>query len=115
MKYRLMYASTKNSDMFYAVKIVIPDACFLLEIEKQKYIFLDKREFEAFKEHDVNRRFQIVPLEPFGVEPIFRLALIIIQEYVPHGVEIEVPAHFPLDMADFLRSRGIILKVTNPF
>jgi Xaa-Pro aminopeptidase len=124
MTCKFIYANTKNSDMFYAVKTIIPDACFLLQINEQKFIFLDKRELGVFQDCNVNQNFKAVPVEPFikkaeqlksNVSLDCRLAFIIVQKYISHTAEIEVPAHFPLDIADFLRSRGIVLKVSTPF
>ena len=49
--------------MRYAVGTIIPDAVFLLETEERKFIFLDQREINAFREHDSRHKFQIVALE----------------------------------------------------
>ncbi|MBI4087730.1 MAG: aminopeptidase P family protein [Candidatus Liptonbacteria bacterium] len=123
-KTRIIYANTKNSDMFYAVRTTIPDAFFLVELGARKVIFLDKREIGIFQEHDTGKKFEVIPLEPLvekarqqtGAEGLVcRLALVIINEFAPRRGEAEVPAYFPLDMADFLRSRGIFLKVVHPF
>ncbi|MDP3962555.1 MAG: Xaa-Pro peptidase family protein [bacterium] len=123
-KPRLLFASSKNSDMFYGVRTIVPDSCFLLEIDDKRLIFLDKRDIETFREHDTNKRFEAVSLEKFMAKAdetsspksrLARIALAIIRQYLPEKISIEVPCHFPLDLADALRSEGIELEVKNPF
>src|SRR3989344_5358096 len=109
---RLSYASTKNKDMKYAVKIDILDDFFFLETEKRKYIFLDHREFGFFQERNKDKNIEGV-LVKGGSRNDFALALI--REYSPNSNEIAVPAYFPLDLADFLRERGVTLKITRPY
>jgi Xaa-Pro aminopeptidase len=49
---KLLYASSsKDSDMFYAVRTPIPDAFFYLDTGDHKYVFLDHREYGVFEEH----------------------------------------------------------------
>lgn len=122
---RLIYANTKNSDMWYLVGTVIPDEFFVLDIEAQKLIFLDKREMGAFEEHEGDRkRFAIIPLEPIIEEArkmatitdaTLRVALTIMRTYAQGHTTIEVPSHFPLDLADGLRAHGMMLVVKKPF
>ena len=105
---RVIYDNTHNSDMYYAVKTHIADKFFYIEKEKKRYVYLDAREIDAFKEK--NKEVEVFPLEPLIKEVegksllAHELALKIVDK------EIEVPTSFPLDMADFLRDNGI--KVT---
>ncbi|MDB5259532.1 MAG: hypothetical protein JWO73_740 [Candidatus Taylorbacteria bacterium] len=134
---RLSFANTTNRDQFYPVRVEIGDDFFLLEKigsdgsgarSIQKYIFLDNREFEFFKEHSAGSGIEAVALEPLITEAKatpeapsiglgMRLAIVILQKYGAGqpGASIEVPNYFPLDMADYLRSKGIVLNVTKPF
>ena len=121
---RLLFASSKNSDLFYQVRTMVPDACFLLEVDNRKLIFLDKRDIDTFKESDKDARFEVVPLEVFMAEAdktaspksrLARIALAIITKYVSPSVVIEVASHFPLDLADALRGEGTKLEIKNPF
>src|SRR3989344_3047361 len=99
---KLSYASTKNKDMKYAVKIDILDDFFFLETGKKKYIFLDHREFGFFQEKNWNRAIEAV-LVTGGRQNDFALSLV--QKYSPDPGEIEVPVYFPLDLADHLRKK----------
>ncbi len=102
----------------------IPDPFFFLEVSDGKqYIFLDQREFGVFKEKNRNPAIEAVLLNPLLSEVATmqeiastpsKLALFIIRTYGIAEQEIEVPAFFPLDMADFLRSQGIQLIPKNP-
>src|SRR3989344_814515 len=109
---KLSYASTKNKDMKYAVKIDILDDFFFLEAEGEKYIFLDHREFGFFQEKNKNPNIEAV-LVTGGGRNDFALALI--QKYSPNSNEIAVPVYFPLDLADHLRKKGIVLKIRKPY
>lgn len=48
---KLLYASTKDSDMFYAVRVPIVDPFFYLDTGEKKYVFLDHREYGVFQEY----------------------------------------------------------------
>lgn len=52
---KLLYASSsKDSDMFYAVRVKIPDPFFYLDTGEKQYVFLDHREYGVFREHQEN-------------------------------------------------------------
>lgn len=121
---RLSFASTKDSDMRYAVRVEIPDPCFLLETGDRTTIFLDHREFGVFQEHNQNPAIALVLVNPLmeaareipGVGSLSgKLALHILRTYGVADQPIVVPTSFPLDMADYLRSHGIDLRPTRPF
>lgn len=121
---RVIYDSTKNSDMFYAVKTNVSDPFFLLTIGRQQYIFLDKREFGVFQKNNKNPNLELVMLEPIlakakalkiGADLAQKLALFLFRKYKLLNKVIEVPASFSLDLADFLRTEGVKLIVRNPF
>ncbi len=49
---KLLFAgNSKDSDMFYAVRVPIVDPFFYLDTGEQKYVFLDHREYGVFKEY----------------------------------------------------------------
>ena len=116
---RLIYANTKNSDMLYATKTNVPDAFLFLEFAENKFVFLDKRDLAAFKEHTTDKKLKIASVEPFirkNAPPnAGALVLSIIRKHATGHSQFEVPTHFPLDISEFLRSKGIVLKVKNPF
>lgn len=109
---KLSYASTKNKDMKYAVKIDILDYFFFLEAGTKKYIFLDHREFGFFQEKNKNPNVEAVLVRGGGRNDF---ALSLIQKYSPSSNKIEVPTYFPLDLADYLREKGIALKIERPY
>lgn len=115
---KLMYANTKNSDMLYCVKVEIPDPFFYIQIQNKEYVFLDHREYGVFAEHNHNPNIELVLLNPLLEEAammpdntsvVNKLAFLLLQKYNLLAEKIEVPTAFPLDMADFLRSKGIRL------
>jgi Xaa-Pro aminopeptidase len=126
---KVIFASTKDSDMHYAVKAPITSSFFYLEIGKsaqgrsassEKYALLDKVDFGIIPK---NLRIKSVPLKPLAEEAKklkFRtsdrnkLAYYIFKKYGLMGKKVEVPIHFPLDMADFLRKKGAKLIPTFP-
>ncbi len=121
---QLSYASTKDSDARYLVRVEIPDPFFLLDTGDRTYIFLDHREFGVFREHNENPAIELVLVNPLmevareipGDGPAAgKLALHILRTYGVRGDAIGVPTRFPLDVADFLRAQGVRLTPTHPF
>ncbi len=122
---KLMYASSsKNSDMFYAVRLPIPDPFFYLDTGEKKYVFLDQRECGVFKEHNTNPNIELVNVNPLFQEAKEcadqtstwnRLAYRVLEKYGLKNFAIEVPTSFPLDMADYLRLKGIVLGTSQHF
>jgi Xaa-Pro aminopeptidase len=116
---KMIYANTRNSDMFYAVKMKIPDAFFYIETDKKSYVFLDHRELKVFEEKNKNKNIEAVLLNDFieKVEKIenkipinHKLAELLLKKFSQKNEEIQVPNSFPLDLADFLKSRGFGIK-----
>ncbi|HBB36557.1 MAG: hypothetical protein UX02_C0002G0053 [Candidatus Moranbacteria bacterium GW2011_GWC1_45_18] len=120
-KTRLIFASTKDSDMQYAVKTPITSSFFYLETKEKRYALLDKVDFGIIPK---KAKIISVPLNPLSVEAKKlryktsdrnKLAYYIFKKYGLMGKRVEVPIHFPLDMADFLRKNGAKLTPTFPF
>jgi Xaa-Pro aminopeptidase len=118
---RFIFASTRDSDIHYAVKTPITSAFFYLEIGKNKMAFLDKRDFGLIPR---KAGVKSIPLEPFiesakllkfKTNDRNKLAYLILKKYDLLKKKIEVPVHFPLDMADFLRKKGTKFVPTYPF
>lgn len=121
---KLIYSSTKNSNMFYAVKYQISDPFFYLETENKKYIFLDNREIEVFKERNKDKNLEVISIEKLFKKAlnikdktIFanKLALMILKDFKLLTEKIEVPVDFPIFMADYLRSYKVELIPIKPF
>lgn len=115
---KLLYASGRDSTMFYQVRMPIPDPFFFLDCGDVKYIFLDSREYGAFEEFNQNAHIKPIPLEPLfdAVKAIpgsgpgaGKLALAILQTYGLTQEPIHVDAHFPVYMADYLRAHNCTL------
>ena len=118
---KFIFASTKDSDMHYAVKTPITSTFFLLKIRGKKLAFLDKRDSGLLRP---SLRIKEIPLEPlaeeakrlkFHTSDRNKLAYVIFKKYKLLGRKVQVPIHFPLDMADFLRAQGAKLIPTFPF
>ncbi|MCK4635883.1 MAG: aminopeptidase P family protein [Candidatus Moranbacteria bacterium] len=121
---KLIYADTKNSNMFYAVKSHISDPFLYLEIGRKKYVFLDHREFAVFKENNRNKKIEIILVEDLLKKALKlknktlfpnKLILTILREFDLLNKEIKVPSDFPIFMADFLRNKQIKITPVTPF
>lgn len=121
---KLLYDSTKNSDMRYALGMTVHDPTFLLEKNGKKFVFLDHREIGVFQGQNTNENIEAVPLNPFLDEAAYssentslsnKVALRIIESFDLERERVDVSCSFPLDMADFLRGRGINVVPVSPF
>lgn len=121
---KLIYATTKNRDLFYALGVEISDPIFYIESNGRKYVFLDAREFGVLTEKSGNRGIEAIPVESLLEEArggryetgiANKLALLILKKFAGSETGFSVPFDFPLNMADFLRAQGITLTVQNPF
>ncbi|MEK9147599.1 MAG: M24 family metallopeptidase, partial [Patescibacteria group bacterium] len=115
---KLIYDSTKNSDMFYATGVNIVDPFFFIDTEKEQLVFLDHREFDLFKEYRSNKNVKAVLLNDIikkacklkdNTSLINKLAIYLLKKYKIAHKKIIVPANFPFSMALFLQSKGIKL------
>jgi len=120
----VIYASSNNPDMFYVNRIEISDPYFYVEIGNKKYAFLDYRDIDAFKEQNKNKDIEAILVNPIiekatEITDITtasnRLAYQLFCDYGLKNEKVSVPKHFPLDMADYLRSKKIVLEVQTPF
>jgi len=120
----LIYASSKESDMLYAARVFITDPFFWFDAGKEQYIFLDDREYEFFKQENTNARLTPLRLNILDKETrknkektsgANKLAFALFTLYQLWDKPVEVPAHFPLPMADYLRSKGALLAPRVPF
>ena len=118
---RLIFASTRDSDMHYAVKTPITSSIFHLEIGKKKILFLDKVDFGIIPSSAGVKSVLLNPLSDearklnFKTSDRNKLVYYLLKKYKLLKSEIEVPIHFPLDIADFLRKKGVKLTPTYPF
>lgn len=110
--------------MYYLVRMDISDPFFWLDLGDRQLVFLDHREFGVFEEQNKNPRVECVLLNPLFTDAqnisgdgslACKLALSILQRYDLVNATIEVPAYFPLDMADYLRGKGVQIKIRSPF
>lgn len=110
--------------MRYAVRILITDPFFWLDTGKKQCVFLDEREYEFFKQENKNTR-----LSPMRLDILIKearknkehtsmenkLASALFTLYHLWAKPVQVPSHFPLPMADYLRSKEALLTVRVPF
>lgn len=118
--------------MFYAVRVKIPDPFFYLDTGEKQYVFLDHREYGVFAEHNTNSAIELVLVNPLMDSAFAKasarssspqknasttswLAFVILEKYGVLNEPIEVSNNLPLEMADFLREKGVNLVVKNPF
>ncbi|MFO7806915.1 MAG: M24 family metallopeptidase [Candidatus Moraniibacteriota bacterium] len=120
---KLLFASSKERDIFYATGMEIPDAFFYLEKDGEKYVFLDKREIGVFEKNKKDKNIKAQPLEPLiekakkekSEETIVpKVAELIIEEFNLQG-KINIPNYFPIEIFNYLSKKGYELKLLNPF
>ena len=118
---KLIFASTKDSDMRYAVKTPITSSFFYIETRGKKIVFFDKRDLGILRS---DLKIKEIPLESlieetkklkFSTSDRNKLAYCVFKKYGLVGKKVKVPIHFPLDIADFLRKKGVKLVPTFPF
>jgi Xaa-Pro aminopeptidase len=120
-KTRFIFSSTRDSDMHYAVKTPITSSFFYLENHGKKYAFLDRVDLGIIPKKAKVKSVLINPLSEEAKKLRLKttdrnkLAYFILKKYQLLRNKIEVPTHFPLDMADFLRKNGAKLTPTFPF
>ena len=112
---RMHFANTRDSYMFYVVGGSISDPFFFLEKEGRRTIFLNALEIGAFRER--NTDIEALPIEKLQkkTQKLGKLAYAILADSELLGSEIEVSRRFPLDVADYLRSKDVVLNVRTPF
>jgi len=128
--------------MHYAVKTPITSSFFYIETGKSaqgrsasggKYALLSKVDFKAklwgiasnsSQGKKLSFGIKTIPLEPLSKKAKLlklktsdrnKLAYAVFKKYGLVGKKVQVPIHFPLDMADFLRRYGVKLIPTYPF
>lgn len=115
---KLIYASSKDPDFYYALKKNISDPVFLLDLKGKKFVFLDEREYGIFKDGKnpdiepvlLSSLFEKIKLITDEVSFREKLAYHIFQEYDLLDSEVNIPMNFPIDVLDYLRLRGARLK-----
>lgn len=136
---RLLYSSGKDADMLYAVGVEIPDPFYFLDLGegKEKFVFLDSREYGVFLEENeqqctVEGRENSTALERCRItavltNPLFpeiralevgegneaaKFALYILDKYAPNGrsTSLTVSSQFTVALADALRAEGVELN-----
>jgi Xaa-Pro aminopeptidase len=118
---KVIFASTLDSDMRYAVKTPITSSSFYVETKGRKYAFLDKVDFGVIPSKTKIKSLLLNPLSAeakklrLKTSDRNKLAYYIFKKYGLIGKAVQVPIHFPLDMADFLRKYGAKLTPTFPF
>jgi Xaa-Pro aminopeptidase len=121
---KLIYANTKNSEMYYAVKMQIPDAFFWIDTGNKKYVFLDHREFKVFQEKNKNKNIELLLLNDYlkkaennqeKIPTSHKLAFLLMEKFCIKDKIIEVPISFPLDLADFLKDKGFEVRPVRDF
>jgi Xaa-Pro aminopeptidase len=115
------FADTSDSDMFYLVRDRVADPFFYIEREGKRVVYLSALELGAFAPAHHEHEVTALPLEPLvakarlleGGTALQKLALVIFTKHELFGSPVAVSKHFPLDLADYLRSHGATLTVTD--
>ncbi len=118
---KIHFASTKDTDMRYAIKARVTDPVLYLKTDDMSYVFLDNREIDVFREENQNEFLEAVLVDRFTAEArensddvpfAHKLVYCILRKHGVFGDVIYVSGSFPLDLADYLRGKGAKLHVT---
>lgn len=118
---KIHFADSKNADMFYLVPHTVADPFLFIEKDGQRHVYLNALELGAFKEKG-DARIEAHSFEQFLTKASAlesrgtrtqKATLFILSEHGLVGNPITVSRDFPLDLADYLRSNGVVLTVGN--
>lgn len=120
---KLTYNNSKDSTFRYAVGgFEVADPTFVLDMGGKRLIFLDHREFGMFESQNTRPNIEAVLANPIWEEAVnmsvderveVRCGFVILQKYNLLDVRLQVPANFPLFMADGLRGLGAKLDAVD--
>ena len=115
---KFLYGSGKDSNVFYKVRLDIPDPFFFVDLGDVAHIFLDHREYGVFADHNKNPYIQLHLVNPlyeklkkyeyFG-NSTAALAYVVLEELGLLHEEVLVPCNFRLDLADVLRKHNLTI------
>ena len=121
-------ASSRDTDMRYLVGATIPDPFFYLDTGHEKIVFLNDIEIGHYRETHPNTDIEVKSIAPYhergskiktaaDISFFSRTALAILRSHDmdQKGEPIYVSDHFPLLLADELRSFGITLNVMETY
>ncbi|MAF80853.1 peptidase M24 [bacterium] len=117
---RLLYGSTKDSDVQYIVQQELHIPTFLIDRGDTKQLFLDSREYGVIADGNKDKTLELIKLEPFieqarkvtAVSSTAALAEVLFTEFKLMDEEVVVGNALPLDVADHLRAKGATLLPT---
>lgn len=120
---KLIYNNSKDSTFRYAVGgFEVADPTFVLDMNGKRFIFLDHREFGVFENQNTQPNIEAVLANPIWEEAVsmpaderveVRCGFVILQKYNLLNERLQVPANFPLFMADGLRRLGVKLDAVD--
>ncbi len=119
---RLLYASTGDKDLLYALNFpVVHDPAFFLDLGAKKHLFLDRRELGVFEAINDNSSIEVLPLEPLleqarassdDTSAVNKVGQLIIEQYKLLDQEVAIADSLPVSLVDWLRTRGATLVPT---
>lgn len=116
---KIIYDSTKNSDMMYVVKQNIFDPFLMIDSGKIKYIFLDFRDYEKVKKENKDRSVKVVSYEEImeeiksvivGKINIYDLIYYFLKKENLHKQKISVQESFSISLYEYLIKKGLKIK-----
>ncbi|MBL8030810.1 MAG: aminopeptidase P family protein [Candidatus Doudnabacteria bacterium] len=120
---KLIYNNSKDSTFRYAVGgFEVADPTFVLDMDGKRLVFLDHREFGMFESQNTQPNIEAVLANPIWEEAVsmsaderveVRCGFVILQKYNLFDERLQVPANFPLFMADGLRRLGVKLEAVD--
>lgn len=115
---KLLYASSKDSDLRYRIPGDIPDPFFCVDTGETAHVFLDSREYGVFAEHNHDRTVQLHRLEPVlerakerqDLSGAAAAAVTVLEECKATGQPVGVSDSFPLRLYEELKKAGVQLE-----
>ena len=114
--------SIRSPEIRHEVPVAVPDAFLYAEHDGQRHVVVTS--FEIDRIEATESKLDVLPLEKFGVDDLYAQGMprdeidleIVARAAERFGIEhAVVPAAFPLELADFLRRRGVEVQADREF
>lgn len=118
---RLIIAESYNdSDMFYATRVLVPDAFIYIVTDSQQFVLVNQLEYARVKKQ-IRKGIEVVAQESLYSEVKSKFDRISLEGLATvffgkkRVTSMHVPPNFPTKYADFLRKNGFDVQVLDPF
>lgn len=122
MTNKAIFATTKDPDIYYVSRVRVSDPILYLETNGNKYVYVSINELDIFKQVYTGSDMQPMLLYSYldsvgevsnGIKPEYKAVATIFGQHNLLDQVVQVPASFPLALADYLREEGFVIESTD--